>query len=715
MALLAISQASNHIRTMSGNKIEENISTTSAKKPKPHTLRKFDDKIAVQFQRQEETKKLFQEAMRDIGEMKNDSYSYTRMRNWDLMRDPDNSSPQEMLTNTSIISPPGSGGSLLQQRVEWNSVYRDYDEINKKIPSNKRPCRRRSTGHAHNDIRTSTSPYPTIYYDNSIGGGSWDIPSPNETNGNFISRVKSDSDLHKALDMVAPPNIPLPTNFPRNFAPNPTTPLFKKSTPDSHTLLHPPNNFPPRWGTARQRHSTMNHGPIRKIPSFSRKRAATSSENQKSYPPSSFNGLLAHCNTQVTSLPDLTDVNFQSGLERPIDFEDFQRNIPFTSSEHPKATLSQHSRQQTQQNNVGYSNNNQAFPYLDHSTFLSHSQNPKLFSQQQNSGYFDDAYLDLQSEPYYASSPRRMFNSTISVQEMHPLSYSQAPNMTNSLVKNRPLLQRQSTNTILTSQSTANDPFNPMGLPLDSLTLGPPINEASYYSPNHSLTHDPHDFQGMNVRPSSARSVPGYSYSRDNIAHMQEVRGLDLHSTITPENVYDTSNFTNFGSLQANSNLHKSDPTLQTIQQTLPPPYPDQMCHQADMMNSIPFDISDVFPDQFLVPEDLHLGQLKKGHSFDFNNINLTGNKTPVQENYNSFSKFASVPKMMYDYGVRNPRTLFDNSNMIDPIDSAIDLLIQKDSMAHFESDLLPPELATNFLPYLDNSNSPPFPEQYLH
>ena len=641
------------------------------KKAKIHSLRKFDDKIAVQKQRQEETDEQFKEAMRNIGQLK-DPFALTQLQS-NLPHIPpvsvDIPSPQN--SNISMRSPPSTLDFRTPGRLDWEMTPTGFDDINsRRYHHIKRGSgRRRSTGHASNDIRNSTSPYPVIRHEPMQASYP---PQLNEKgmSSSLISRVKSDSDLQRSLENSCKDS-PLA---------GPNTPYQPGSTPTPDTSqLHPPQSIPQQWSAAAKYRQTMaGPGSIRKhLPSL-RKRSHNASEQIDNYFPSPAQQS-ASINPKVTSLPDLTDINFHSGLDNPLDYDEISNMSNYTPTEPLMGN-----RAMTPQQNPPIPSH---FPQQAPPLFQPQQPHDRILSQATQFGYYDDAYLHLQSEPpHFYSGPKKMFNSSLSIPESHPLTYAAYPPNSVGIAANQPHMQRQE------------QLRNGMGLVPEPFPIGLTACTPEELAPSGmGLCRE-----NMFERPTSSCSMPPHPLHARDISQSQNFRGLDLHSTTAaPFLGYgsDQLQFVNnpgpVTGLMLNPNLHKSDPLLQSIgpEGNVMQSLPGQLGFSDDILD---FEESPIGP-ELCIPE-LQLGSLRKGHSYDFKPAFFSGNKTPVPDSYTNLSKFSSFPEMMSDGGL-NPRDSRGHSHpfMIDNNDSVIDRLIEKDATTQLNANLIP-EDAQNIL-----------------
>ena len=652
------------------------------KKAKIHTLRKFDDKIAVHRQRQEETDEQFKEAMRNIGQLKDPMSLSQLYANLPMLHSESAELPSPQNSNLSMRSPPTSNFQR-PGRLEWEDIRKDMDEITpRKYHHTKRGSgRRRSTGHATNDIRNSASPYPVIYHEQMLATH----PPPFAQIGlpsSLISRVKSDSDLRNSLETL---NMESPL-----VAPTSALEVGGTPTPErSH--LHLPQHVPNYWNAVKHRHTLSGPGPARKPLSGLRKRSHNSSEQAGGIYLPSTSAHHSIINPKVTSLPDLTDINFHSGLDNPLDLDELS-NVPtsYTPNEH---MLNAKNIPPQQHPAIA-----RTFPPQAAPLFQQQQPHNRILNQATQFGYFDDAYLHLQSEPHFSSDGKKMFNSSLSIPESHPLSYAFPSNPSGNTVS------YTHTQRLGTTQ-------NRMDLFPEAYDMGMPSCPVEDLTPSviSEPTMDLFSRENMYERPSSVRSMPANPHTRD-FSQSQQFRGLDLHSTtLCPTGGYygydqmQVGNYPGAG-LMLNPNLHKSDPMLQSIVaegniiHELPPP----MAFPGGILD---FEESPIDPG-LCIPEELQFGPLRKGHSHDFKSAFFGGNKTPVPGSYTNLSKFSSFPEMMSDSGL-NPRDPRGHSQPfhIDNSDSVIDRLVEQDSVSHFNSNPIPEEAQRFFHMYERDPN----------
>lgn len=632
------------------------------KKAKIQSLRKFDDKIAVQKQRQEETDEQFKEAMRNIGQMK-DPMSLTQLFvNLPLLASDSVELPSPQNSAISLRSPP-SASYPRPRRLEWEEIRKDMDQIGcRKYNHTKRGSgRRRSTGHASNDIRNSASPYPIIYQEPMFASHPPQFPDIGMPS-NLINRVKSDSDLRNSLETL---NIESP------MVPPTTSELINTPTPD-HSHLPLPHHVPHYWSAAKHRHTLSGHVPSRKPPSGLRKRSHNSSEEGAIVLPPTSTQQYMNINPRVTSLPDLTDINFHSGLDNPLDYDENSNLFNYPPNEH---MLNAKSLTPQQQAPIS-----RPFPQVQ-PPFQQQQPHNRILNQATQFGYYDDAYLHFQSEPHFNAGGRRMFNSSLSIPESHPLSYAFPPH--------------PSTNTVAYSGMERPEHVqNRMDMFPENYQLGmhacagegPVISEPTMGLYNRDIVGE---------RPSSARSMPPHPNTRD-FSQSQQFRGLDLHSTTAGStggySVYDHMPLGNYpgAGLMLNPNLHRSDPMLQSIvaEGNVMPNLEPQM----GFPGILDYEEPPIGPD-LTIPEELQFGSLRKGHSYDFKTAIFGGNTTPVPGSYTNLSKFSSFPEMMSDGGL-NPRDPRGHHQpfQIDNSDSVIERLLEHDASSQFNNNPIPEE-----------------------
>ncbi|KAI6651580.1 hypothetical protein LOD99_4831 [Oopsacas minuta] len=645
------------------------------KKAKIHSLRKFDDKIAVQKQRQEETDEQFKEAMRNIGQMKDPMCLTNLVENLPLLTSGsvDLSSPQN--SNIMVRSPPTSNFQR-PGRLEWEVIQRDMDEIGpRKYNHTKRGSgRRRSTGHASNDIRNSTSPYPVIYQP-MVASHPPQFPEIGVPS-NLITRVKSDSDLRNSLEAL---NIESPIVVP-------TTDFISTPTPE-HSLLPLPQHVPHYWSAAKHRHTMGGHGPARKPISGLRKRSHNSSEEGPVLLPPTSTQHYMNINPRVTSLPDLTDITFHSGLDNPLDCDEFSNVTNYAPNEHML-----NSRTLTPQQHAPTST--QFSPEVP-PLFQQQQPHNRILTQANQFGYFDDAYLHFQSEPHFNSGSKKMFNSSLSIPESHPLSYAFPQN---------PSIHTDAYSVMQRSDQVQNRvAVFPENFQLDLPTCT--VEESVISEPVMDL----YNRDTMYERPTSSRSMPSHPHSRD-FSQSQQFRGLDLHSTTAGS----TGGYFGYDQIQAvnnppaglmlNPNLHKSDPLLQSIvaEGNVIPNLTSQMGFPEGILD---FGETPIGPDM-CIQDELQFGALRKGHSYDFKTTLFGGNKTPVPGSYTNLSKFSSFPEMMSD-GVLNTRDPRGHSQtfQIDNNDSVIDRLLEHDACSQFNNNPIPEDAQKFFQQYERDPN----------
>ena len=652
------------------------------KKAKIHSLRKFDDKIAVHRQRQEETDEQFKEAMRNIGQLKDPMSLSQLYANLPMLHSESVELPSPQNSNLSLRSPP-TGNFQRPGRLEWEDIRKDMNEITpRKYHSSKRGSgRRRSTGHATNDIRNSASPYPVIYHEQMTATH----PPPFAEIGmlpSLISRVKSDSDLRNSLET-------LNTESPL-VAPTARLEVGGTPTPDS-SHLHLPQHVPNYWNAVKHKHTLSGPGPARKNLSSLRKRSHNSSEQRRGIFLPSTSAHQSNINPKVTSLPDLTDINFHSGLDNPLDLDELSNvTTNYAPNEHMLNTKNIPPQQ--------HPAIARPFPPQGPPLFQQQQPHNRILNQATQFGYFDDAYLHLQSEPHFNSDGKKMFNSSLSIPEAHPLSYAFPSN--------------PSTNTVSYTHAHRPGPTNNrINLFPETYDMGLPPCPVEDLTPSviSEPTMDVFSRESMYERPSSVRSMPSNPHTRD-FSQSQQFRGLDLHSTTAgPSGVYygydqmQPGNYPCAG-LMVNPNLHKSDPMLQSIvpEGNIMPELPPPMGFPGGIMD---FEEPPIDPG-LCIPEELQYGPLRKGHSYDFKSAFFGGNKTPVPGSYTNLSKFSSFPEMMSDGGL-NPRDPRGHSQpfQIDNSDSEIDRLLEQDSASHFNNNPIPEDAQRFFHIYERDPN----------
>ena len=651
------------------------------KKAKIHSLRKFDDKIAVHRQRQEETDEQFKEAMRNIGQLKDPMSLSQLYANLPMLHSESIELPSPQNSNLSLRSPP-TNHIQRPGRLEWEDIRKDRDEIMQRKYHPTKRGRRRSTGHASNDIRNSPSPYPVIYHEQITATH----PPPFAEVGMFpslISRVKSDSDLRNSLETL---NTESPLVAPTNILE-----VGGMPTPES-SHLHLPQHVPNYWNAVKHRQTLNGPGPARKPLSGLRKRSHNSSEQGGGIFLPSASAHQSYINPKVTSLPDLTDINFHSGLDNPLDLDELSNvTTSYTPNDH---ILNTKNIPPQQHQPVA-----RPFPAQDAPPFQQQQPHNRILNQATQFGYFDDAYLHLQSEPYFNSDGKKMFNSSLSIPESHPLPYAFPSNPPTNAI-NYP--QQRPGNIHNHNRMNMLPVTYDMGLPpcpVEDLTPSV-ISEP---------TMDLFSRESMNERPSSVRSMPSNPYTRD-FSQSQQFRGLDLHSTIAgpPGGYYgyDQMQLGNYpgAGLMVNPNLHKSDPLLQSIvpEGNMMPELPPPMGFPGGILD---YEEAPIDPG-LCIPDELQYGPLRKGHSYDFKSAFFGGNKTPVPGSYTNLSKFSSFPEMMSDGGLnpRDPRSHTQPFH-IDNSDSEIDRLLEQDSASHFNSNPIPEEAQRFFHMYERDPN----------